>query len=261
MTDLLHRNRWTVRDGGVDLRRPVLEERALAIPALPAPITVDLARSALVVIDVQNDFCHPDGWLASWGVDVAPAAAVLAALRELVPAARAAGMPVLWVNWGARPDRANLPPGVVHAFDPRGEGRGFGSLLPNGSRALTRDSWGVELAEGLVVEPGDLEIEKHRMSGFPDTELDSILRTLRVDTLFFAGVNSDQCVYATLVDAAAIGYDVVLVDGASGTTSPAYCHDATLYNTRQCYGFTTDAAELSTALRSAPGLSESAGIV
>ncbi|GAB6896995.1 cysteine hydrolase family protein [Kineosporia succinea] len=242
------RNRWTFEDGRVDLRRDTPPPRPLEVAARPAPLTADLTRSALVVVDMQNDFCTPGGWLDGIGVDVSPLAQAVTALQQLVPAARAAGMPVVWVNWGNRLDRANLPPGVAHVYDPQGLGVGIGSEMPNGSRVLTRDSWGAALVDGLVREPGDIDVDKYRMSGFWDTPLESILRNLRVDTLFLAGVNSDQCVYATLIDAACIGYDVVLVDGASATTSPAFCHDATLYNTRQCFGFSVESADLVSAL-------------
>jgi ureidoacrylate peracid hydrolase len=71
------------------------------------------------------------------------------------------------------------------------------------------------------------------MSGFFDTPLDSILRQLRADTVLFAGVNADQCVYATLTDAACLGYDVVMLTDAVGTTSLDYCLAATVGNVRQ----------------------------
>ncbi len=91
-------------------------------------------------------------------------------------------------------------------------------------------------------------VDKHRMSGFWDAELDSVLRDLAVTTLLFAGVNADQCVLATLVDAACIGYDVVLLEDCSATTSPPFCWEATVYNVRQCFGFTAQAADLVAAL-------------
>jgi nicotinamidase-related amidase len=90
------------------------------------------------------------------------------------------------------------------------------------------------------------------MSGFVDTPLDSVLRNLRVDTLLFAGVNADQCVLGTLMDAANLGYDVVLLTDAVATTSPSYCFDATVYNVRQCFGFTATATDLTTSLSSNP---------
>ena len=67
----------------------------------------------------------------------------------------------------------------------------------------------------------------------------------------FAGVNSDQCVYATLIDAACLGYDVIMLTDASATTSPSYCHDATIYNIRQCFGFTALTPDLLDALAAA----------
>jgi len=246
---LRHRNTWSFPSGTrVDLRRPAGEVCPVDLPAEPMPLTVDLARSALVVVDMQNDFCTEGGWLHSIGVDVSPLAGATEALRALVPAARAAGLPIVWLNWGNRPDQANVPPGVARVYDPAGRGEGIGATLPNGSRVLTKGSWGAALVDGLTAEPGDVHVDKYRMSGFWDTPLDTILRNLRVDTLFLAGVNSDQCVYATLVDGACLGYDVVLVDRASATTSPAFCHEATLYNTRQCFGFSTRSKDLLAAL-------------
>jgi ureidoacrylate peracid hydrolase len=95
-----------------------------------------------------------------------------------------------------------------------------------------------------VVEAGDIPVDTYRMSGFADTPLDSILRNLRVDTLLFCGVNADQCVLNTLTDAANLGYDVIMIEDAVGTTSPSYCLDATVYNVRQCYGFTATSEAL-----------------
>jgi ureidoacrylate peracid hydrolase len=252
LAPLPHRNRWQFPGDGIDLRRPDLAPRPITLPAQPTRVTADLAHSALIVVDMQNDFCAEGGWLAGIGVDVSVLAPAIESLRELVPAAREAGLPIVWVNWGNRDDQANLPPGVARVYDPTGRGAGIGSELPNGSKVLTKGSWGAALVDGLTAQPADIRVDKYRMSGFWDTPLDTILRNLRVDTLFFTGVNSDQCVYSSLVDAACLGYDVVLVDGASATTSPAYCHDATLYNTRQCYGFSTDATDLLAALRKDP---------
>jgi len=107
-------NGWSVSAGGVDLRRRAPEPVVVTVPARPQRLTLDLARTALVVVDMQNDFCHADGWLASIGVDVTPARAPIAPLQRVLPELRAAGTPVVWLKWGNRPDRANLPPGVLH---------------------------------------------------------------------------------------------------------------------------------------------------
>jgi ureidoacrylate peracid hydrolase len=213
--------------------------------ARPQTLTLDLARTAIVVVDMQNDFCHPDGWLASIGVDVAPARAPIGPLRELLPWLRSNHCAVVWLNWGNRPDRANLPPGVLHVYNPDGRGNGIGvPARPGGSPTLQAGSWSAAIVDELKPEPDDISVDKYRMSGFFDTPLDSILRNLGVTTLLFGGVNADQCVLATLADAACIGYDVVLLEDCAATTSPPYCLEATVYNVAQCFGFVTTSTAL-----------------
>ena len=87
------------------------------------------------------------------------------------------------------------------------------------------------------------------MSGFWDTPLDSILRNLGRTTLFFGGVNADQCVMATLQDANFLGYDCILVKDCTATTSPEYCWQATLYNVKQCFGFLSDSQAMLEAIK------------
>jgi nicotinamidase-related amidase len=242
------RNGWRAADGRVDLTRPLRPARPITIPGQLTPITLDLARTAVVVVDMQNDFCRPDGWFASIGVDVTPGRTPIAPLRESLPVLRDAGVPIVWVDWGNRPDRANLPPGVLHVYDPQGEGTGIGSSAKTGSPALQEGSWGAAIVDELVPAPQDVQISKYRMSGFWDTPLDSVLRNLLVTTVLFAGINVDQCVLATLIDAACAGYDVVLLEDCAATTSPSYCWDATLYNVRECFGFTATMADVVAAV-------------
>ncbi|WP_205856199.1 cysteine hydrolase family protein [Phytoactinopolyspora endophytica] len=245
----LTRNTWQLSRDAVDVRRPVLPRRPVSFNAQPQRLTVDLARTATVVVDMQNDFCHADGWLSGIGVDVSGARAPIPVLEKLLPALRVQNVPVVWLNWGNRPDQANLPPGVRHVYDGDGGGNGIGSTTsPSGSPVLQAGAWAAAVVDELAAGPSDISVDKYRMSGFVDTALDSILRNLRVDTLLFAGVNADQCVLATLMDAANLGYDVVMVSDAVGTTSPQFCMDATVYNVRQCFGFTTTSADLTSAL-------------
>jgi len=224
------------------------------------PVVLDLTRTACVVIDMQNDFCAEGGWLSYVGVDVSPARAPIEPLARLLPALRAADVPVIWLNWGNRPDRANLPPGVLHVYDPDGTGIGIGGALPrSGSHVLEKGSWSAAVVDGLEVAASDVRVDKYRMSGFFDTELDSVLRNLDVSTVLFAGVNLDQCVLATLTDAACIGYDVVLLEDCCATTSPGFCVEATIYNVRQCFGFIALGDDLGSALAHASGAARGPG--
>ena len=244
-------NRWTVSAGHADLVRPPRPARPIRVEAMPKPLTFDLARTAIIVIDMQNDFCTPGGWLDHIGVDVTPTKRAVAGLAPLLSALRRAKVPVVWVNWGNRPDRLNLSPALLHVYNPGGDGIGLGDRLPGGP-VLEKSSWGAAVVDALPAAPGDIHVDKFRMSGFWDTPLDSILRNLRLDTLLFGGVNADQCVMATLQDANFLGYDTILLEDCSATTSPAFCWDATLYNVRQCFGFTLNGAELARSLGTMP---------
>jgi nicotinamidase-related amidase len=243
------RNQWHVSATQANLVRNVVAPRPVTVAAGPKTLTLDLARTAIVVVDMQNDFCHPQGWLAHIGVDVAPARRPIEPLARLLPLLRGVDVPVVWVNWGNRPDRMNLSPSVLHVYKPSGEGIGLGDPLPgSGAKVLEAGSWAAAIVDELAAGPTDIQVSKYRMSGFQDTALDSILRNLNVTTLLFAGVNADQCVMCTLQDANFLGYDCVMLEDCAATTSPNYCMAATVYNVRTCFGFVMDSAALAACL-------------
>jgi nicotinamidase-related amidase len=243
------RNAWQVDDKRADLVRAARPAVPARLAAEPKDCTIDLARTAMVVIDMQNDFCHPDGWLASIGVDVAPARAPIEPLARLLPALRAAAVPIVWVNWGNRPDRLNLSPALLHVYNPTGVGVGLGDrVAKTGAPVLEKDSWSAAIVDELAPNAADIRVDKYRMSGFWDTPLDSILRNLGVSTLLFGGVNADQCVLHTLADANFLGYDTLMVGDCTATTSPAFCWDATVYNVKQIFGFVVPSRSILDAL-------------
>jgi nicotinamidase-related amidase len=245
------RNAWGLSATSVDLTRP-RSSRVVDVAAQPQRLRIDLARTAIVVVDMQNDFCTDDGWLHSIGVDISSARAPVAPLQRLLPVLRAVEVPVIWLNWGNRPDRVNLPPNVLHVYNPDGVSTGIGDHLPGQQTGvLEAGSWGAAIVDELDVDERDVHVAKYRMSGFWDTPLDTILRNHDVTTVLFAGVNADQCVLATLVDAACAGYDAVMLEDCSATTSPSFCWDATVYNVRQCFGFTASSDDLRAAIASA----------
>ncbi len=223
-----------------NLVRPTRRSRAVRVEAAPQPFAFDPARAALIVIDMQNDFLSPGGWFHSRGIDLAAARSVIAPINRTAAAARKAGMPVVWLNWGNRPDLLNLPHGVLR-------GGAYGKRLARG-RVLERGSWGAAIVPELNVSKNDIHIEKYRLSGFWDSQLDSILRRLDVTALLFAGVNLDRCVLATMQDASFIGYDVILLDDCSATVSPDFCAEAARFLLRKLYGFVTQSAEVIEAL-------------
>ncbi|MBY0277113.1 cysteine hydrolase [Candidatus Binatia bacterium] len=220
----------------VSFVRPRRPQRAATLAATPHPVEIDLAATALLVIDMQNDFLHPQGWSAARGMDIAPVRAVIPAIERCTKIARRADVPVIWINWGVRADHANMSASFVgHA---RGaSGMTYGDPSPSGhGRILVRDEWGAATIDELTVDRSDLLVHKHRLSSFWDNELDSILRQRGITTLLFAGINTDRCVFTSLQDANFLGYDCVLLEDACATTSPDFVRDAVLYLVRLTHG-------------------------
>lgn len=239
------RNEWRVSAETVNMVRVPVSARPVSVQDRNRTITFDAAKTAVIVIDMQNDFCHPDGWLAHIGVDVTPARAPIEPLQALLPVLRKSDVPVVWVNWGNRADRANLSPGILHVYNSDGLSIGIGDKLPaRDAEVLQAGSWAAQVVDELAIEPDDICVDKYSMSGFHDTVLESVLRNLGVTTLLFAGVNADQCVLCTLQDGNFRGFDCILLEDCSATTSPDFCMQATLYNVRQCFGFVCNSAEI-----------------
>jgi ureidoacrylate peracid hydrolase len=233
----------------VSFVRPRRRQRVAEIAGEQGSIELDLARSALVIVDMQNDFLHSDGWFPRCGSDPAPARALVPRLNELSTAWRTAGLPIVWVNWGVRADCANLSPGLMAKGRLHGRRPAYGEPSPSGQGAiLVRDQWGAAIIDDLVVGPDDVLVHKHRYSGFWDNELDSVLRNRDVSTLIFAGINTDRCVFATLTDASFLGYDCILLIDAVATASPAYVTDAIRYLVELLYGAVATSAALRAAL-------------
>jgi nicotinamidase-related amidase len=240
---------WTATPAEVDFAPPRPPARRMRLAAEPQHVVLDLQRTALVVIDMQNDFCTPGGWVDAIGGDPTPDRAPIGPLSKLLPALREADVPIVWVNWGNRPDLANMPPNQIHLYKPRGDGLGLGDPLPaSGAHVLEKGSWAAAVVDELKPLPGDIEVDKHRISGFWDTPLDSILRNHGIEALLFAGVNTDQCVLHSLTDANFLGYGCVLLADCCATTSPPFCTEATIWNVKKCFGFVSDSVRLLQAL-------------
>lgn len=243
---------WLVTRDTVDMTRKARPIRPLSIAAEPQNIVIDATKSALMIVDMQNDFCTKGGWLDSRGIDVSPNRKPLEPINRLVAAFRQQSIPVVWVNWGVRKDLLNIHPSLRHAHSPRGDEPGLAEPVPGTrSEVIARGSWGAEVVDEINPGSKDIQIIKHRFSAFWDTETDSVLRNLGVKTLLIAGVNMDQCVMTTLEDASFLGYDTVLIEDATATTSPDYCVQAVLYNVKLLFGFVTRSADILSALAAA----------
>jgi nicotinamidase-related amidase len=181
--------------------RPELDPSVdpVLLPRMLAP-----SRTALVIIDVQEDFLSPDGPAGEWGIDFGLLEPPLARIEALIPAARAAGVVPVFARVVTRPETDSTALTLLH----RRKGR------PDGSVALCRA--GTKGADYYRIrpEPGDIEIEKLLYSSFVGTDLDAQLRARGIDTLVVAGFTTDCCVDCTVRDAFHLNYSVFLVADA-----------------------------------------------
>ncbi|MEP0521060.1 MAG: isochorismatase family cysteine hydrolase [Hyphomicrobiales bacterium] len=237
-------DRWHAADGRTSLIRRSRPTKSILLDANPGAIEVDLASSALLIVDMQNDFLEQEGWFAKdREQDVEPLKSVLDSINTLSATFREHQAPVIHLNWGVRADTANLPANTLDKANACGTQIGYGDKSQNG-RVLVDGDWGSRSIDAIDVANTDFQVSKHRLSGFRDNELDQMLRRLGVTTLFFTGVNIDRCVFATLMDGCFQGYDAILVEDACQTTSPTYVRDAILYLVRLLYGFTVEATHI-----------------
>jgi len=179
-----------------------------------------VGRPALLVIDMQHDFLDEGVPLeAAGGRDIIPAVA------RTVAAARQAGVPVIYTQEAHRPGRVDsgreADPGMGTDYYPGGSG---GQPLPEHCVEGTR---GIEIVSELACAPGDLRVLKRRYSCFLGTDLDLLLRGLRVDTLLVTGVDSNVCVLWTTGDGFQLDYHVRVIEDCTAGTSPEE-HEAAL---------------------------------
>ena len=193
---------------------------------------------------MQKDFCAIGGWVDQCGYDVDVNCAPIKPLQKLIPAIRAASIPIIWLDWGNRADLRNLPPNQLHIFNRNGRSIGIGDRLPNGAHVLEKGSPSAAVIDELDQQPEDIYVDKYRISGFWGSELDDILRNLGIRTIFFAGVCTDQCVLSTLQDASFLGYGCILVSDCCATLTPDFCTEATLLNVQICYGFVSGSSSI-----------------
>ena len=202
-----------------------------------APMRWDLVpgRTALVVIDAQNDFLHEDGWYAKSGVDITHMRRMIRPTLELVAEVRRAGIPVVWTRHGFRDAR---DAGTFFQLRP---------FLRDGG--LRRATWGYEIYEEFEVDDDDWYVEKNRLSAFYNTNLELILRAVNAETVLMTGVLTNQCIAATSKDATFRDFKAIGVEEGTGTTLP-HLHDPAIEMIRVGWGEVRSLAETLDEVRS-----------
>lgn len=216
--------------------------------AKPDQVDLDLARTAVVVVDMQNAFAAKGGMFDLAGHDISGAAPVIDANRKLLDAARKAGVRVIYLQMTYQPDLSD----------------GGGPESPNyhkelglimmrekpdlKGKLLTEGGWDWRIVDELAPEDGDYVVKKTRYSGFAGTSLDNYLRANDIRYLLFTGIATNVCVESTARDAFFGEFWPVLVEDAMNHAGPDFVRDATLWNFEHVFGWVSDTESVIDAL-------------
>src|ERR1700750_1859019 len=210
--------------------------------AEPAPLSVDLERAALVIIDMQRDFLEPGGFGEALGNDVSRLQAAVEPCRQVLDAARRVGMLVIHTREGHRPDLSDAPPHKVERGDPATR---IGAPGPMG-RILVRGEPGHDIIAELYPQPGEPVIDKPGKGAFYQTALDLMLRNRGTETLLVCGVTTEVCVNTTVREANDRGFRCIVLADCCASYFPEF-HEAGLKMIKAqggIFGWVSNSAEV-----------------
>jgi ureidoacrylate peracid hydrolase len=217
--------------------------RVVTLPARPEPIRVSADETAVIVIDMQNAYASPGGYLDLAGFDISGAAGVIEQSAKVLATARAAGMIVVYFQNGWDPDYVEAGgPGSpnYHKSNALKTMRAKPELK---GRLLARGGWDYALVEALKPGQNDIVLPKPRYSGFFNSQLDSVLRARGIRNLVFVGIATNVCVESTLRDGFFLEYFGIMLEDATHQAGPEFVQRAAVYNVETFFGWVSTVAD------------------
>lgn len=231
---------------------------SVEITARPHPFHLGLSTTAVVVVDMQNDFASPGGMFDLAGVDIAGIQAIVPNVLAVLDAARGASLPIVYLKMGFCADLADAgyptsPTWLKHL--PMRVGESITSPLGESSRILVRDCWNTDIVSELTPTDDDIVIYKTRYSGFYGTALDEALRSRGIQQLVIVGATTSVCVESTVRDAMFRDYHCLVLADATAEPIAADAsrsnHDASLLTLELLFAAVGATSDLLNGLRTA----------
>ncbi|RJR48446.1 MAG: isochorismatase family protein [Desulfobacteraceae bacterium] len=213
--------------------------RTVEIKAEPDPVTIDLLRTAVIVVDMQNAFVKKGGYFDLAGYDLTGVERIVEPCRKVAAAARESGARVIYLQMGFSRDLSDKgpPDSPVNA---KSKGLRFISNHPDlKDKFYFYGCWGAEIIPELSPRQGDIVVPKQRYDAFIGTNLDIILRTHGVKNLVFVGTATNVCVESTLRHAFFLDYFPILVSDAVVQAGSDVTQQATILNVKSHFGWVT----------------------
>lgn len=216
----------------------------ITVPARPFPLPLTLEQTALMVIDMQNDFCTPGGWAERKGFDVSQTQRPIKPLQRLLARLRQTPMTIIHTREGHRPDLSDCPHHKLARS--RYQKAEIGSEGAMG-RLLTRGSKSHDFVAELQPFPAEIVLDKPGKGAFVGTDLDLILRQRGIKQLLLTGVTTECCVHTTLRTANDLGYECLLLEDCCASLLPEF-HSASVKMVEMIFGWVTPSTTLMAAI-------------
>lgn len=185
----------------------------------PTEIEFAPEKTALIIVDMQNDFCSKGGMVDAMGSDYARLCKPIEPIREVIDAARKGNVKIIYICCGLRPDLADADQVFLDAHK-RSHAPIGAKLGPPGEKNIgvwIKGTWNTEVVKELQPRPDDIVVWKRTYGAFQDTDLERILRNLKVDTLIFTGIATHMCLESTLREGFMKGFRVAMLKDCTTT--------------------------------------------
>ncbi len=226
----------------------------IMLPARPEPIPVSVSQTAVIVIDMQNAYASPGGYLDLAGFDISGADRVIRNTKGVLEVARAAGMPVIYFQNGWDADYVEAGGPGSPNFHKSNALKTMRERPELQGTLLAKGTWDYDLVDELKPQPGDIVLHKTRYSGFFNSQLDSTLRSRNIRNIVVVGIATNVCVESTLRDGFFLEYFGIVLEDATHQAGPEFVQQAAIYNIEKFFGWVSSVADFKGAFgQVAPG--------